>query len=123
MDPASPPKFNEATLNALWPLEVGKSIYLNVTYSSPYGDYDTSIHFSIPRAETVSVAAGSFDALVIDIEERTVGNIYYPFSRATTVWFAPSLGFLVKSDFKALTGQAAGRRIRFELQQIGQPTK
>jgi hypothetical protein len=84
-------------VEALWPLEVGKSTTFNVTAGG-----SRTVRARVLRTETITVPAGTFFTYVI---ERRDYGIDYGETIATN-WYAPSVGAVVKFHEHSAWGRA-----------------
>lgn len=114
-------RINTRRLEALWPLQAGKSVTTDVTYRDSSGEYMTQMTVKVEGYEPVSVPAGQFDAFVIGVSERTIGYLYSPFAREWRIWYVPSLGFMARMDFVVTSGQRMGFRSDWRLVEIAAP--
>lgn len=81
-----------ANVDALWPLEIGKSTTFNV-------DGARAITARVVRTETIRVPAGNFFTYVIERRDRDTQQ--GPDNMAT-YWYAPSVGTVVKFEEKVM---------------------
>jgi hypothetical protein len=88
---------------ALWPLKVGSSVEFVITDDTApqmrKRDYAES--FSVVRTETVTVPAGTFDTFVVEWHEKST-NPTLRSEAIVTSWYAPRIGYVVKSSVKIL---------------------
>ena len=77
--------------------------------------YDNSV--KVVGQETLTTPAGAFDTFVIEWHRQVRGR--WLGAWATTVWFAPKLGYWIK--FKFETRQGSGPETSFELASIAAP--
>ena len=77
--------------------------------------YDNSV--KVVGQETLATPAGAFDTFVIEWHRQVRGR--WLGAWATTVWFAPKLGYWIK--FKFETRQGSGPETSFELASIAAP--
>ncbi len=93
--------FDKERVESIWPLEVGKSVSFKFTRG---GDvWDETI--KVLRTERVTVPAGSFDAYVVEVHEKTVG-FGGAYEGKFTNWYAPDAGFIVKQTYQWVRGNA-----------------
>ena len=111
-------RLNVSKLDTLWPLSVGKS----VSVEAQYAQYASQIDLKVVAYEKVTVAAGTFDAFVIERDDRNLGSVFgYSYSAVTRSWFAPSVGYAVKWDYQVTGGQRAGTHTFAEVAAIHAP--
>ena len=92
-----------------WPLWVGKSWSVRVTTESPGGSSPPSVllyNREVTAYEDVTVEAGTFKAFRI---ESLLGPGVDP-GYHWTLWYAPSLAYLVKSDLSTGVGALGGAK-------------
>lgn len=102
-------EFDSQEIDALWPLQPGKTLR-SATWR---GGARWNLLFRVQGSETVSVAAGTFPAWLIEVEEASTSNDYKALFRC---WYAPSLGFTVKREHTVLSGTAP--RAAFEAERV-----
>jgi hypothetical protein len=73
-----------------------------VQVSDKYFTRDRQESFVVNRQERITVQAGTFDTFVIEWTEQETGA--NPTSALTTLWYAPSVGYVVKSSVHMLNG-------------------
>jgi len=105
--PGSPLVENQA--ERIWPLEIGKEIEFKAKVESkhvaggePYPSYYEQFRIGTVRRETITVQAGTFDTWVIEIHESALGKVEGSFLK--TLWYAPEVGFIVKSTTHVAMG-------------------
>jgi len=129
-------KFDKAAIRGLWPLKPGKDAKVQMTYG--YGLAKTeaaarkkwahtetgSIHYKVLRRENVTVAAGTFDTVVIQ-RDRSFTKMADKKTEAhrRTAWFAPSLGYVVKQVIAYEPDNPKSRMTTIEAVKIEQPGK
>lgn len=92
---------------ALWPLEVGKSVTFQRRRAS---DGAVWIHdVAVTGTETVETEFGPVDAYVVRQEVRGTGGNRWRGTR--TQWYAPKLGWNVKSEWQASDGESGSWKI------------
>lgn len=127
-------KFDKAAIRGLWPLKAGKEAKVSMTYG--YGLAKTeaegrkkwahtetgSIHYKVLRREKVTVAAGTFDTVVIQ-RDRSFTKLADKKTEAhrRTAWFAPSLGYVVKQVIVYKPGTPKSRTTTIEAVKIERP--
>jgi hypothetical protein len=89
--------FDMRAADGLWPLQSGKS----VSFESSRGELRWNNTLRVLKQETVTVRAGTFDAWVIQFEQKSLGS---DFHATVTCWYAPQAGFPVKKRGKVLAG-------------------
>jgi hypothetical protein len=89
--------YSRSAVEGLWPLQVGKDETIN--YSTSGGG--TAIRWRIPRVETVTVPAGTFETYVI---ERAENSHTYDYQATETSWYSPRVGYFVKFKQDLVTG-------------------
>jgi len=95
-----------AELTQLFPLLSGKNIsfqFINEG-TSPSDKYLRRTYieaFSVVGQDSVTIQAGKFDTFVVEWRERIIG--YDPSDAIIRFWYAPSVGYIVKSDAKILS--------------------
>jgi hypothetical protein len=93
-------------IEGLWPLKVGNIVTFHVNDSSSvqvsdrYFVRDLDETFTVGRQERITVPAGTFDTFVVDWTEQETGP--NPTGAATNMWYAPSVGYVVKSSVHML---------------------
>lgn len=91
-------------LDALWPLRVGNRVEYDVVDTTPVQPTDrfSQRHyhekFDVLRQERISVPAGTFDAFVVEWNETEIGRSHDTAVAKVTLWYAPEVGYFVKSD-------------------------
>jgi hypothetical protein len=99
-------KLARKEMDALWPLKVGITVSFQigdsntVQVSDRYFVRDIQETFSVGRQERITVPAGTFDTFVIDWTEQETGP--NPTVAQTTLWYAPGVGYVVKSSVHML---------------------
>ena len=94
-------------VEGLWPLKVGNTVSFHVSDNGPvqvsdkYFARDLQETFSVGRQERITVPAGTFDTFVIDWTEQETGA--NPTGALTTLWYSPSVGYVVKSSVHMLS--------------------
>jgi hypothetical protein len=94
----------ERALQRLWPLRVGNK----VSFVARSGATLRQESFAVVRHEMIAVPAGTFDAFVI--EDESLGNDNAAFvttarqSEKITYWYAPEIGWYVKTTHRIETG-------------------
>ena len=92
---------------ALWPLEVGKSVTFQRRRAS---DGAIWIHdVAVTGTETVETEFGPVDAYVVRQEVRGTGGNRWHGTR--TQWYAPKLGWNVKSEWRSSDGESGSWKI------------
>jgi len=92
-------KFNRKHYATLWPLDSGKSVEFDLTTSSTGGaKYTSRVSMCVSRFEKVILAAGDFDAVVIDTYQQVVqGGKKLPFDELyTRYWYVPQFGIYLQ---------------------------
>jgi hypothetical protein len=90
-------------LDGLWPLRVGNTVSFRVRETiSSYGTAapDRQEDFVVNRQERITVPAGTFDTFAVEWTEQETGP--NPTGALITQWYAPSLGYVVKSSVQML---------------------
>jgi hypothetical protein len=93
-------------MDGLWPLKVGNIVSFHIHDSSSvqtsdrYFVRDLDETFAVGRQERITVPAGTFDTFVVDWTEQETGP--NPTGASTTLWYAPSVGYVVKSSVHML---------------------
>ena len=91
--------FNRKHYATLWPLDTGKSVEFVLTTSSAEGaQYTSKVSMCVSRFEKVSLAAGTFDAVVIDAYRQVLqGGKKLPFDEVyTRYWYVPQFGIYLQ---------------------------
>jgi hypothetical protein len=102
----APNQMDKAAVEAIWPLEIGKT----VTFVERAGE-DAWCHIiSIDRSETVNVPAGSFDTIVIVERIKSLRPEQGGLDVTRTYWYAPAAHWTVKKEIR----QDAGPRFASE---------
>lgn len=86
---------------ALWPLEVGKSVTFRRRESHGSGSWIHTV--SVTRTERVAAEVGTFDAYVVEEQARGVAGD--PWRATRTQWYAPELGWTVRSEWQVADGE------------------
>jgi hypothetical protein len=108
-------------VQSLWPLAAGKS----ASYSRR--DEDGTIwteSYRIGAARKVTVKAGSFDAFPVILSEigrRPGAGTGVSIEDTITNYIAPSLGYIVKFEFRATKGDIGGAPPNWELVSVTPP--
>jgi len=93
-------QIDKASVEAIWPLEVGKT----VTFLEQ-ADKDAWCHtLTVQREETVSLQAGNFSTIVIEDRFRSIGGEQGGLDVLRTFWYAPSVNWVVKREIKQISG-------------------
>ena len=101
--------FDAAEIDALWPLQPGKT----ASAETWRGPARWRLSLRVQGTDTVAVPAGHFAAWVIEVEETASTNDYKALFRC---WYAPEAGFTVKREHTVMVGSAP--RQNFEVQRI-----
>jgi hypothetical protein len=112
-EPHEGAQYDRRAVERFWPIELGKRVRFVETVGT-----ERWLHvMSAVRAETVSVPAGDFRALVVERTMQKIGD--GPRSVATyTYWYAPKAGAIVKTELRPGDGRPA---ITEEADVIGYP--
>tara|TARA_Y100001934_G_scaffold151214_1_gene181303 strand:- start:21652 stop:22212 length:561 start_codon:yes stop_codon:yes gene_type:complete len=92
-------EFNRKHYATLWPLDSGKSVEFDLTTSSTGGaKYTSRVSMCVSRFEKVTLAAGDFDAVVIDTYRQVLqGGKTLPFDELyTRYWYVPQFGIYLQ---------------------------
>lgn len=95
-------RFPHEKMQELWPLEVGKSVAFDVSGTDNQGNQSTW-HWTIKvvRAEQIKTLAGTFDAFVIESDERAISVNY---EGLYTYWFAPAISYFARYNYRTIIG-------------------
>ncbi len=91
-------------LDRLWPLRVGNRVEYDIVDTTPVQPTDrfSQRHyhetFEVLRQERIAVPAGSFDAFVLQRQEKEIGRHHDTSVATVTMWYAPQVGSIVKSS-------------------------
>jgi uncharacterized caspase-like protein len=77
-------------------------------------DWNCTFDAKVAGAEKVTVAAGTFDALRIEIDQVVLGPRWSA-ARKATYWFSPQVKRVVKATWKFVQGQWGGPDVEAEL--------
>lgn len=95
-------QFPVNVVESIWPLEVGKSVSFDLAgmgASGATGSWTETIE--VLRHEEIATDAGRFQTIVVETRERSRnGN----FSSVKTQWYAPAVGFIVRSNYRVELG-------------------
>jgi len=131
-------QFDRSVAAKLWPLEVGNRVTFPATFG--YGNADTeaearrrwrptergTITWSVEGRERITVAAGSYDTVVIS-RARDFSTIDRPERRVMIdyrTWYAPALGYVVKQTMQTRSvaepgaDEETGPVVTIELQNV-----
>ena len=108
-------RLNTSKLDALWPLRVGESASLE----AQYGTYANEIEIKVVGQKKVTVPAGTFDAIVLEKDERSLNS--YGYRSVTRDWLVPAIGYTVKYTYNETGGPHAGRAFEGEVTAIHVP--
>ena len=101
------------SVEGLWPLQVGKS----VSYSVDTERGTRNDVMRVLRTEVINVPAGAFYTYVVEKRERPPLTSA---ERVTTMWYAPSVGAVVKQEES--TGELSRKPIvRYEMARMQMP--
>ncbi len=104
-------KLDERSADALWPLELGKS----VSYEVESGERRWSKSLRVAKREKITLPAGTFDTWVIEDNEK---GISHDSQSVFQCWYAPEVGFVVRRrhEVKGGTGATQFTALRIEKQ-------
>jgi hypothetical protein len=94
-------------LDALWPLKVGNRVDYDVSgtgftqAADRYGGGNKHETFAVTRRERITVPPGVFDTFVVEWTEQETGRPS-PTGAMVTMWYAPAVGYVVKSAVRML---------------------
>lgn len=86
-------------LARLWPLKLGNQ----VSFQTRSGQTTSSERFYVTRRVPVTVAAGTFDAFLIDWDASASG-LTAAYSEHGQFWYAPEVGYVVKVKHQLTAG-------------------
>jgi hypothetical protein len=90
-------------IEALWPLEVGKSADFDYSGRGADGIYGTWHHtISVLREDDLPTEFGTLRTFVIENRDRSLGAGNY--EGRTTYWYAPDMGFPVRVKYEVVRG-------------------
>lgn len=110
-------EFDAAPLERLWPLRVRNTATVNVVV----GEMTWRDTIKVLRAEKISVPAGTFDTFVVERREQSHGKGND--EATSTYWFAPSVGFWIKYDYKGDAESTSDRNKPWQAVNITRPDK
>jgi len=113
--PAVEAKYDRAAIEAIWPLAIGKTVSTVVT--GPHGG-DQHLTLRVVRTETVEVPAGRYDCFVVEHDLDVGHGKWVGRSRS---WYAPAVGFVVKSQLEMLAGERPPAAKDWELTGLVKP--
>lgn len=95
-----------------FPLEPGKAYGGTLTYPSPFGSVDVQmvVNSKVAEWEEVTVPAGKFRALRIEMQARSSGGPING-TRSVKLWYAPEVGQYVRGEFDMTYSPIAGKTI------------
>jgi hypothetical protein len=99
---------HKSELAALWPLQVGKA----ADFTSGNFHY----HYEVKGRETVTTKAGEFQAIKVVMSQNGISKDNYQAERQ--FWFAPSVGYLVKYEYRAILGKPVATDLSWEAVQV-----
>jgi hypothetical protein len=99
-----------AQLQELWPLRLGNQVALASAGEENAPMIET---FPIVRHELVTVLAGSFDTFVIE-REIASNDRAYSFHDVVSYWYAPEVGYAVKTAHNLKNGGKGRRQLRWK---------
>jgi uncharacterized caspase-like protein len=102
-------KYDHAAIEAIWPLEIGKTV--STVGKGPKGA-DQLLTLRVVKTETVEVAAGRFDCFVVDLDLNVAHGKWVGRFRN---WYAPALGVVVKNQLEMLAGERPPNHKDWEL--------
>ena len=125
LQPAKAGEEEYQKIRSLHPLAPGKSVEFDISGPVARGG-SAAIHnvVKVLRAETVQVPAGRFETLVVEWNERNLSQGSRSAGTASwirTYWYAPSLGFVVKFDYREEGPVTPQRNQPWELKSISRP--
>ena len=101
------------SVEQLWPLAVGKRVSYSV--DTDRGTRDDVIR--VLRTEVLTVPAGTFYTYVVERRERPPLT---PAERVTTMWYAPSVGAIVKQE-ESMGELSRKPTVRYEMARMQMP--
>lgn len=111
-------QFDVAVAESIWPLEVGKSVTLNMSGIARSGsDSAWQETITVVRQEEITTEAGRFQTVVVETRERSLAG---SFQSRTTRWYAPEVGFVVK--YRREIERGSGRPRSWTVARIVPPT-
>jgi hypothetical protein len=96
----APDKMDEASVEAIWPLEIGKT----VTFLERSGEDSWCHTVNILRSESINVPAGTFDTVVIDERIQSMRSEQRKLDLTRTYWYAPAARWVIKREVKQVSG-------------------
>lgn len=118
-DPSRPITVEPAALDSLWPLRLGR----RVTLRTMRGEERDRWEFSVLDTATVTVPAGTFQAIVVE-GVQTPELVHSPEAATSVVhtwWYAPEVAAVVQFQSAYVMGPAVGRRVEGRLQAVRGP--
>jgi hypothetical protein len=100
-------------MDRLWPLSVGGRTDFDVVDMTPVQPTDrfSQRHFHesfvVTRQERVTLPAGRFDSFVVEWTETEIGRHHDKTEAVVTMWYAPQVGYVVKSSVRLVNANAA----------------
>jgi len=104
-------RYARKEMDSLWPLKVGSRAEFEIIDTSPVQQSEKYLQrnfresFSVVRQESISVPAGTFDTLVVEWREQSMG-IHTATEVLITLWYAPQPGYIVKSSVRLMNESA-----------------
>jgi|SRR5579864_994680 len=96
----APDQFDKASVEAIWPLEIGKT----VTFAERSGRDEWCHTLSILRTEAINVPAGSFQTIVLEQRIKSLRPEQGNLDVTRTYWYAPSAHWTVRKEIKQIAG-------------------
>jgi hypothetical protein len=96
----APDQFDKASVEAIWPLEIGKT----VTFAERSGRDEWCHTLSILRTEAINVPAGSFQTIVLEERIKSLQPEQGNLDVTRTYWYAPSAHWTVRKEIKQIAG-------------------
>lgn len=112
-------EFDEAAVAALWPLEKGKHIEIPVTSSGANGSYDFLLEATVEDRESLTLPAGTFDAVVI-FHTLTLQGGTPDLEVKTRTWLDTERGIALKTE-TTMTLQGQSQSFSFAARELQLP--
>lgn len=95
---------NRDAIAALWPLSTGKTI----SAEARSDEQRWSLDFKVAGIEKTTVAAGTFDTWIIEVDQTA---LTHAFKSVTRCWYAPDIGFFVKRNYEVKEGNGTSLKM------------
>lgn len=106
-----------AQFEALWPAAIGRSIRFDSNRDGSWWRNE----YKVRSIEMLKTPMGELETLRVDGTERAIPHWPGSYDAREAVWYAPSLGLVVRAEITVLGGTGAGRTYVFEVLQVTPP--